>query len=190
MGEPELKRMTADEFLDWQQSQDRNYELVDGIPVLPLKSMTGASHSHDMVVVNLIREFATQLRRTSRKPTTDDIALKIPAGNVRRPDLLVECGAVDPRGTAAVEPRLAVEVLSRSTMGTDRFRKVEEYKTIPTLRYILLVDTERPQLTLYERDQEAWTVRFVDALDAVIELPAIECSLAAGDIFEGLPFAG
>jgi hypothetical protein len=27
MGEPELKRMTADEFLVWQQSQERNYEL-------------------------------------------------------------------------------------------------------------------------------------------------------------------
>ncbi|MDR4307127.1 Uma2 family endonuclease [Chelatococcus sambhunathii] len=190
MGEPELKRMTADEFLVWQQSQDQNYELVDGLPVLPLKSMTGASHSHDQVVINLIREFATQLRRKPCKPTTDDIALRIPAGNVRRPDLMVECGEVDPKGAAAVEPRLAVEVLSRSTMGTDRIRKVEEYKTIPSLAYILLVDTERPQITFYERAEEGWTVRFIDELDAAIELPEIECRLLTRDIFEGLPFAG
>jgi hypothetical protein len=39
--------MTADEFLLWQQDQDRNYELVDGLPVLPLKAMTGATHAHD-----------------------------------------------------------------------------------------------------------------------------------------------
>lgn len=190
MGEPELKRMTADEFLVWQQSQDQNYELVDGLPVLPLKSMTGATHAHDRIVINLIREFATQLRRKPCKPTTDDIALKIPAGNVRRPDLMVECGKVDPEGAAAVEPKLAVEVLSRSTMGTDRIRKVEEYKTIPSLAHILLVDTERPQITFYERDGAGWMVRFIDDLDAVVELPAIECRLLARDIFEGLPFAG
>ena len=189
MGEPEFKRMSADEFLVWQQSQDQNYELVDGLPVLPLKSMTVASHSHDRVVVNIIREFATQLRRKPCKPTTDDIALKIPSGNVRRPDLMVECGSVDPKGASAVEPRLAVEVLSRSTMGTDRFRKVEEYKTIPSLAYILLVDTERPQWTFYERDETGWTVRFIDDLDATVELPAIECRLLARDVFEGLPFA-
>lgn len=63
MGEPELKRMTADEFLVWQQDQDRNYELVDGRPVLPLKAMTGASSAHDLVTVNLIRELSIQLRR-------------------------------------------------------------------------------------------------------------------------------
>ena len=33
--------MTQDEFLAWQEHQDRFYELVDGIPVLPLKMMTG-----------------------------------------------------------------------------------------------------------------------------------------------------
>lgn len=190
MGEPELKRMTADEFLEWQKSQDRNYELVDGLPFLPLKSMTGASHSHDRVVVNILASLHGQLRGGPCKPTTDDIALQIPAGNIRRPDLLVECGQVDPKGTSAVDPRLAVEVLSRSTMGTDRIRKVEEYKTIPSLVYILLVDTERPQLTFYVRQRRDWTVRFVDALDAVLDLPEIGCALAARDVFEGLPFAG
>ena len=189
MGEPELKRMTADEFLDWQQSQEQNYELVDGLPALPLKSMTGASHAHDRVVVNIIASLHGQLRRKPCRPTTDDIALKIPAGNVRRADLLVECGSVDLKRAAAVEPRLAVEVLSRSTMGTDRIRKVEEYKTISSLAYILLVDTERPQITFYAREADAWLVRFIDDLDAVIDLPAIECRLAARDIFEGLPFA-
>ncbi|HVI27792.1 MAG TPA: hypothetical protein VM780_03930 [Hansschlegelia sp.] len=34
--------MTADEFLVWQQDQEQNFELVDGLPVLPLKAMTGA----------------------------------------------------------------------------------------------------------------------------------------------------
>lgn len=188
MGEPELKRMTADEFLVWQQSQGRNYELVDGLPVLPLKAMTGASRAHDTVTVNIIRELSNQLRRKPCQPRTDDIALKIPAGNVRRPDVLVECGGVDPKGSSAVEEKLAVEVLSPSTMNFDRTRKVEEFKTIPSLAYILLVDTEAPRLTLFVRQGIGWSTEFFDSLDAVLDLPEIECTLAARDIFEGLPF--
>jgi Uma2 family endonuclease len=189
MGEPELKRMTADEFLVWQQSQDHNYELVDGLPVLPLKAMTGATFKHDRVTVNILRELATQLRRKSCRPTTDDIALKIPAGNVRRPDVLVECGPVDLEGISAVEPRMAIEILSPSTMNFDRTRKVEEYKTVPSLAYILLVDTESPRLTLFVRRDVGWATEFFDTLDAFLDLPEIGCRLAARDIFEGLPFA-
>ena len=32
MSEPQLRRMTQDEFLAWQEHQDRLYELVDGNP--------------------------------------------------------------------------------------------------------------------------------------------------------------
>ena len=63
--------MTQDEFLAWQEREDRHYELVDGVPVLPLKMMTGASQAHDRVVVNIIRELANQLRAApaGRRPT-------------------------------------------------------------------------------------------------------------------------
>lgn len=189
MDEPELRRMTAQEFLDWQRSQDRNYELVDGLPVLPLKAMTGASHAHDRVTVNILASLHGQLRRKPCRPTTDDIALKIPAGNVRRPDVLVECGSADLRGTAAVEPRMAIEVLSPSTMNFDRVRKLDEYKTVPSLAYILLVDTEKPQLSLHVRRGDLWAVQHHETIDAVLDLPEIGCRLAATDIFEGLPFA-
>ncbi len=41
MSEAPTKKMTTDEFFAWQERQDRNYELVDGIPVLTVKAMTG-----------------------------------------------------------------------------------------------------------------------------------------------------
>ena len=54
MGERQPKRMTPEEFFEWQARQDKNYELVDGIPVLPIKAMTGATERHDTVTVNAI----------------------------------------------------------------------------------------------------------------------------------------
>src|SRR5436309_5805030 len=122
MAEPQLRRMSQDEFLGWQDQQDRLYELVDGVPVLPLKMMTGASQAHDRVVVNIIRELANQLRGGPCRPTTDDLAVRIPAGNVRRPDVTVECGEAGRRELAVREPRVVIEVLSPSTMTFDRIR--------------------------------------------------------------------
>jgi Uma2 family endonuclease len=112
MAEPQLRRMSQDEFFAWQERQDQLYELVDGMPVLPLKIMTGASQAHDRVVVNI-----------PCRPTTDDLAVRIPAGNVRRPDVTVECGEAGRRELAVREPRVVIEVLSPSTMTFDRIRR-------------------------------------------------------------------
>jgi Uma2 family endonuclease len=164
VAEPQLRRMTQDEFLAWQKRQDRLYELVDGAAVLPLKMMTGASQAHDRVVVNIIAALHRQLRGSPCRPTTDDLAVR--------------------------EPRAIIEVLSPSTMSFDRIRKLPEYQTIASVAYILLVDTERPRVDLLLRTADG-TFRQIkyDGLKEVIELPAIQASLKLADIFEGLSFA-
>jgi Uma2 family endonuclease len=141
-------------------------------------------------VVNIIRELANQLRGSPCQPTTDDLAVRIPAGNVRRPDVTVDCGQGDRRDATVAEPRVVVEVLSPSTMSFDRIRKIPEYQTIPTLTHILLVDTESPRVDLLSRPSGgAWTQIKFDGLDARIELSAINASLVLADVYEGLDLA-
>lgn len=182
--------MTAEEFFAWQATQDRLYELVDGFPVLPLKMMTGASQTHDRVVVNVIASLHRQPRGSPCRPTTDDLAVRIPAGNVRRRDVTVECGSPGPRDMAVSDPRLVVEVLSPSTMSFDRFRKVEEDKSIGSLVHILLIDTETPRVTRFSRAQgERRDIAEHVGLDRSIDLPEIGAALALADVFEGVAFA-
>jgi Uma2 family endonuclease len=189
MAEPQLRRMSQDEFFAWQERQDRLYELVDGVPVLPLKMMTGASQAHDRVVVNIIASLHRQLRGTPCRPTTDDLAIRIPAGNIRRPDVTVECGQAGRRELAVREPRVVIEVLSPSTMSFDRIRKLPEYQTIPPVMHILLVDTEAPRIDLLSRNADGgWDRSNHDGIDARVELPAIQASLTLADVFEGLEF--
>lgn len=188
MAEPQRRRMTQDEFLAWQERQDRLYELVDGLPLLPLKMMTGASRAHDRVVVNVIAALHRQLRGGPCQPTTDDLAVRIPGGNVRRPDVSVECGqALPPRELTVREPRVIIEVLSPSTMTFDRIRKLPEYQTILSVAHILLIDTEAPRVDLLSRGADgAWTQTKLDGLAARAELPAIGAALTLSDIFEGV----
>ena len=183
--------MSQEQFFAWQKQQDRLYELVDGVPVLPLKMMTGASQAHDRVVVNIIAALHRQLRGTSCRPTTDDLAVRIPAGNVRRPDVAVECGQAGLRESAVREPRVIIEVLSPRTMTFDRIRKLPECQTIATVAHILLVDTEAPRIDLLSRDNDGgWVRSECDGLDARVDLPAIQASLDLADVFEGLEFTG
>jgi Uma2 family endonuclease len=190
MGEPNLRRMTVEEFFAWQAKQDRLYELVDGVPVLPLKMMTGASQAHDRVVVNIIASLHQQLRGSQCRPTTDDLAVRIPKGNIRRPDVTVECGQGEPQDMAVSEPRAVFEVLSPSTMSFDRFRKVLEYQTIATLVHIVLVDTEAPRIDVISRGANGnWSQQQYEGVIGQIAFPAFQASLDLADVFEGLDFA-
>jgi Uma2 family endonuclease len=189
MGERQLDRMSPEEFLAWQEQQDRLYELVDGVPILPAKMMTGASQAHDRIVVNIIATLHSQLRGKPCRPTTDDLAVRIPAGNIRRPDVTIECGQAGPRELLVREPRAVFEVLSPSTMSFDRFRKVREYQTIEALSYILLVDTEQPRIDLISRHSGgSWLQSQHDGVEAVIDLTAVGASLRLADVYEGVPF--
>ncbi len=87
----------------------------------------------------------------------------------------------------SVEPRVLIEVLSPSTMNYDRVKKLDEYKRLAAVSAILLVDTERPRVTVHGRGTDgAWdSVEFV-GLDAAFDLPTIGARLALADIFEGV----
>ncbi|HLB99396.1 MAG TPA: Uma2 family endonuclease, partial [Acetobacteraceae bacterium] len=115
--------MSADEFLEWDQLQERRHELVDGLPV----AMAGAKRRHDRIVVNAISSVAGQLSLGPCNVFTSDTAVRIPAGNVRRPDLGIDCGRFIDDAAAADAPTAVIEVLSPSTREFDMFVKLDEY---------------------------------------------------------------
>jgi hypothetical protein len=172
MAEPELQRMSEQAFFAWQEKQERLYELVDGLPVLPPKMMTGASQPHDRAVVNIICALGNQLRHGPCRPTTDILAVRAGGSNLRRPDITIECGHGGRRDMTVKEPRVTVKVLSPSTISFDRFN-----------------DTEAPRVDAPSRSAGGtWTSTRYEGLDAKIELPTINASLGLDEVFEGMEF--
>ncbi|MGE7415164.1 Uma2 family endonuclease [Methylobacterium tarhaniae] len=186
MSEPAPRRWSVQEFFAWQERQDERYELVGGVPV---RMMAGARNVHDDIVVNLVAEFRTWLRGTPCRPFTGDGSVETLPGQIRRPDLGVDCGSRDPNGLTAAEPRLVAEVLSPSTRDFDAFDKLEEYKTVASLAVVLLVEPNAPEIALWRRDADgAWQRRLVAGLDQTIDLPELGMSLALTDIYDGIAF--
>jgi Uma2 family endonuclease len=188
MAESARRLMTPEEFFAWQEGREELYELVDGVPVLMLKMMTGTSVQHDRVTVNVIVSLANQLRGSRCRPTTDGVAVRTKIAGLRRPDVTVECAEMVRDTYEAREPRLVVEVLSPSTMNIDRIRKLDEYKRHPTLDAILIIDTRRPAATLYRRSGDGWDEEDYAGLDAAIDLPTIGARLTLREVFDGVGF--
>lgn len=178
-----LKRMTADEFLVWCLDQEGKWELVNGEPVL---MMAGATQAHDQVVVNLLVALRTKLRSGPCRPTTDDVAARMTQGNIRRPDVTVDCGPPNPQSLSSSAPTVFFEVLSPSTRAFDFWKKPEEYKRVPSVRHIVLIDPDEFRIWLWSRASEdaAWSDQDVVGPDAVVELSAIGVSLPIAEIYE------
>ena len=175
--------MDADDFLTWCLDQEEDYELVDGVPV----AMPGARQRHDQIVVNVIAELGNQLRGATCRPFSGNTAVRIPNGNIRRPDAGVDCGIFDDQAMAADQPILVVKVLSPSTRAFDMLGKLEEHKTMPNLRHVLLVNPDEPQVLHWMRaDGGTWTHHPHEGLDAAIGLAPPGVTLRLAELYDGL----
>jgi Uma2 family endonuclease len=180
------RRMTPEEFYTWQEGMDEKYELVDGFPV---KMMTGASRRHDQIVLNVLAELRNQLRGTNCRGFTADTTVVTMPGTRRRPDAGVECGPLRDNDYAANEPKLVVEVLSPSTREYDLFNKIQEYKGLESLQYVLFIEPHIPQAFLWSRGQDStWSDTLIEGLEAEIALPGVGVSLKLDDVYAGLTF--
>ncbi len=185
MSEKAVRRMGADEFLEWHLRQEERYELVDGVPV----AMAGAKQRHDRVVVNAIAALASHLGHGRCHPFTNDTAVRIPTGNIRYPDAGVDCGKFDDSITWADAPFLVIEVLSESTRAFDLSLKLEEYKTVAVLAHIVFVDLDAPEVIHWQRNPErGWGFGVLEGIEALIALPDLGMNLPLATLYAGLEF--
>lgn len=180
MAEQQAQRMTMEEFLAWDPGDDLHYELVDGMP----RTMTGARSVHDDDVVSTIAALVVRLRGKPCRPFTADIGIRIPNGSLRRPDVSIERGDRKPEDMVAKATVMVVEVLSPSTRHTDMLRKTLDYRSVASLRYILLLEAEETTAILHVRDSDgAWAEPVPLAADAVLDLPALDIALPSADFY-------
>jgi Uma2 family endonuclease len=186
MGDRAAKGMTIEEFLAWQMDQEDRYELVDGSPV----AMAGAKLRHDRMAVNAISEVQRQLRASGSPGDafTADIGILTPAGYLRRPEVSVLCPPFDEEAMTSGSPRLVVEVLSESTARVDRLVKLDEYKAIESMDYIVIADPTRVEVGFWSRDpKRAWRTKTFQEPEAIIDMPNLGVTLSLASLYERVP---
>jgi Uma2 family endonuclease len=180
---------TYAEYLVLEEASLVKHEFLDG----EIYAMAGGSPDHAALAAALIRIVGGQLPPGSRA-FTSDLRVRIAAtGLTTYPDAAVICGPTlrapeDP--LAVVNPVLLVEITSPSTEEYDRGEKLRHYKSLPSLREVLIVSHRAPHLTLHRRQASDWTVTTAET-GAVLDLASVGARIAVDEVYrDGLEDAG
>lgn len=178
------RRWTLEEFLAWEERQETRHEFVDGM----IRAMVGGTRRHNKIALNVAAYLSARLKGNKCQAYGSDMKIVSLAGNVRYPDVVVDCGPMSPDDIAATEPSVVVEVLSKSTAWADQTHKLDEYQAIPSMKHILHLAQERAEGELWTRKNDIWTRTPLHGLNAEVEFGAIGVNLPLAAAYDGVEF--
>ena len=183
--------LSPEDYLALERSAEFKSEYFDG----EIFAMVGASESHNLIVINTIRELSIQLKKRPCKVYANDMRVKVSlTGLFAYPDVVVVCGKThfdDSHLDTLLNPTLIVEVLSDSTEAYDRGRKFEHYRKLESLAEYVLIAQHRPHVESYrQQPEQRWVLTESDGLDGSLRLDAIDCELALAEIYDKVEFPG
>jgi Uma2 family endonuclease len=188
----ERTRYTEDEYVARERQSETKNELVNG----EIYAMSGAKPRHNAIALNLTMALEGRLRAREspcRVFNSDQRVHSEVTGMHTYADAVVACG---PRfdakhQEALVNPRVVVEVLSKSTEDYDHGAKFAQYRTIPSFVEYVLVSQRAHEVEHFRRIEPGqWLLKVLEGDDAVLELASLECTIPLREIYartEGLP---
>ncbi|HEX6101265.1 MAG TPA: Uma2 family endonuclease [Thermoanaerobaculia bacterium] len=150
-------RYTYDEYLALEATSNVRHEFLDG----QIYAMAGGTPEHAALSAAVIGVLFLQLRGTGCRAYDADLRVRTPSGLATYPDVTLVCGPTDrdPEDPNAVtNPTVTIEVLSRSTEEYDRGDKLEHYKSIRSLRQVLLMSHRERRIEVWTREEnDVWS---------------------------------
>ncbi len=180
------KPVSVADYLEGERLSEVKREFFDG----DVHATVGASNRRNQVATNATVALGIRLRGTNCRPFNSDTKVRIEMIDQTRfyyPDAMVVCDRNRGDDQWQDRPVLVVEVLSDSTRRVDLGEKRQAYLTIPTLKALLLVESDVLAATLYRRGPSGGFLREDYAGDgAVVPLPELGIELPLAEVFEGL----
>lgn len=176
---------TADEYLAREELAETRHEYLAG----QIYAMAGGSYNHEVIGGNLFAALHQAVRTSSCLAFGSNMKIRIDAHDLYTyPDAMMPCGKPQfqkNRTDVIVNPRLLVEVLSKSTENYDRGKKFEFYRTLPSFQEYLLIDQQRVHLELFYRvGISQWDLTIIDEIDAELTLRSIGVTIPVRTLYE------
>ncbi len=190
--------LTEEEYLTLERAARERHQYIDG----EIFAMAGESGEHGDISINTVISLGNQLGdgpcrvrdkdtkvRSGPMPRTPNRA----SGLYSYPDIVVICDEpryLDEHRDIILNPKVIVEILSKTTEAFDRGAKFTRYQRYnPTLTDYVLISQDAPQIEHYHREKNgAWTYQCHEGLKAVVKLESIKCRLKAADVYRRVKF--
>ncbi len=176
--------MTVEDYLLREEKSEIRHEFYNG----RVYAMAGGTVNHNRLIrrVSNLLEGQPSINRCGI--FSENMKVDVMQGvYMPYPDVVVTCHPFDLRGdnTVVRQPRLLIEVLSKSTASHDRGVKWLRYRRMPSLWYYMLIDQYTMTVELFSRIEETdeWINTIYENLDDVLVLPRLNCELLVSDIY-------
>ena len=172
--------MTVGEFLDWEERQELRYEF-DGQRAI---AMNGGTFAHEIIGEAIRAALRERLR--GRPGHALGPSMKIDVGHgIRYPDAFVSLSSVTPTTTIMPEPVIVFEVISPGSAKTDRYSKLREYQSTPSIQQYVIFEQDSVAATVFTRSGDMWDTRVLFRADS-LSMPAIGVDIRISEIYVDL----
>lgn len=171
------------DYLRREETATGKHELVDG----EIFAMAGASEQHNRIALNIAFHLRSATRGKTCRAFMADMKLRLASGSTYYyPDAMLVCDPDDNHPIYKQSPCLIAEVLSPATASIDVREKLAAYRGLASLRYYLLVDSERLWAKVYFRDEhDAWFEQELGSEDRVdVVCGDARLTLTLDDLYE------
>ena len=183
--------ISPEEYLAFEREARDKHEFING----EIRLMAGASENHNIIASNVFLEIGIQLKSTKCRAFASDMRVK--AVNAKKsdyyyPDVVVVCGErkfEDGKRDVLINPKVVIEIASKSTRLKDRHEKLESYFALESLSDYVLIEQDEMLIQHFSRiDEEDWKVRLLTDTSQELTLKTIGCSVSLADIFNEVDF--
>jgi Uma2 family endonuclease len=175
--------MTWDEYLAFEDQTPYRHEYVNGT----VYAMSGASLAHNRIAQKLVSAFGAHLEGGPCEPFFLEAKLEIRAGSdliMYYPDVMVSCRPEDRADQIVRDPKLVVEILSKSTQHIDRREKALTYQRVAAIEEYVLITQRQPRVIVHRR-AAGWRPVTYSGLNAQVEFRSIGLQMSLAKIYEG-----
>ena len=177
------------DYLAFERANEERHEYFNG----EVRKMNRGNANHTLIVGSAAASIYSQLRSRPHKVYMLNLRLKVQSiGFYTYFDIGVTSDDVqleDEHKDTLLNPTLLIEILSPSTENYDRGEKFRRYSNLDSLQEYLLIAQDTPRIERYLRQaNNEWLLTEVAGLDATLELPSIQCTLALVDVYEKVTF--
>lgn len=153
-------------------------------------TMMAVSGTHAVVQANLAGMCGTAMRGKGCRFVGENAKVHVPRKNSGyHPDGTIACPMrFSNEAQGVVEnPQVVFEVLSPGTERFDRTDKSDDYATLPSVREIVLIETQAARVEVYERREDGW-LRRVYLVGTAALIPSVGIELPLDELYEDVTF--
>jgi Uma2 family endonuclease len=183
------KSYTPAKYLELEEKAEFKSEYRNG-EIVP---MAGGTTNHNRISLNVATNLTFSLKRQNYEVYMSDVRLWIqPNRQYTYPDVMLIQGEpiyLENTTSTVTNPRLIVEVLSKSTKNYDQGDKFTYYRSIPELQEYILIDQSCYHVMQYVRtNEEQWLLTDYTQAEGMMKLGSVELILSLSDIYDRVNF--